>query len=351
MMIKEPHILQSQSKKSLASLLNQFLPPSTVSAVDQGEYPLQFLKQLGKAGFFNYHQHSLTERRLKILQLIETVSEVCLSAAYSLWCHFACLTYVYHGHSSYLQKSIAPLLERGEILGGTGLSTPIKLDTDLEPLHLQAVKGTGGYYLTGCLPYVSNLASEHWFGVIAEVSPQQRIVALLPTQIHGLKQTEQKNFMGLNGTATHRCQFDHVFIPTEWVLAEDADFFATKIRSDVVFYQIGLSLGLATASIQSVHVNQPLSPHTEFLQTNLNHLQQSTYELAEKDFLSSLTWKNLLQLRLQSAQLAIQAAQDELLHYGVAGYLLQSPTSRRLRESYFISILPPTIKQIQKCLS
>ena len=54
-------------------------------------------------------------------------------------------------------------------LGGTGLSNPMKSFAQIEALLLKATPVEGGYLVNGTLPWVSNLAPDHYFGAIAAV--------------------------------------------------------------------------------------------------------------------------------------------------------------------------------------
>lgn len=340
-------------------LLTQHLKPKVTSIDEDGLYPGGFLKLLGKSGFFSLRDLPQEKRRTHTLQLIETVAEVCNSTAFSLWCHFAAMNYVRKGQSEYLKQSILPLLENGDLLGGTGLSNPMKFYANMEPVWLKASKSGDGYRVSGTLPFVSNLGPDHWFGIVAEVTKQQRIMVLVPCQMEGLTLIEKNDFLALNGTATYSCQFKDVSIPSEWILSEHADHLVETIRTDFVLHQTGLAIGLIRASIDSIQgvrkkqneVNQYVTGQTEDIQQQWNFIRKRAYDLAQKPSLTSENWRDILRIRLDSAQLALESAQAELLHFGAAGYTKRSHTSRRLREAYFIAILSPAMKHLQKLLS
>ncbi|WP_420326737.1 hypothetical protein [Mameliella sp.] len=57
----------------------------------------------------------------------------------------------------------------GEILGGTGMSDPMKAIAETERLKLKAVRVDGGYRVKGALPWMSNLLANGWFGVMFSV--------------------------------------------------------------------------------------------------------------------------------------------------------------------------------------
>jgi len=60
----------------------------------------------------------------------------------------------------------------GKILGGTGLSNPMKTLFGIEKLKLKGRKVDGGYVVRGALPWVSNLGAGHFFGTIFEIEDQ-----------------------------------------------------------------------------------------------------------------------------------------------------------------------------------
>jgi hypothetical protein len=54
--------------------------------------------------------------------------------------------------------------------------------------------------------------------------------------------------------------------------------------------------------------------------------------------------------RLQTSELSLRASQAAMLHAGAGGYLQHGATERKLRESYFVAIVTPAIKQLRKML-
>jgi alkylation response protein AidB-like acyl-CoA dehydrogenase len=61
--------------------------------------------------------------------------------------------------------------------------------------------------------------------------------------------------------------------------------------------------------------------------------------------------KQVLTARLRTSELALDAAQSALLHAGSRGYLAGSPVHRRLRESYFVAIITPSIRHLRRELA
>jgi alkylation response protein AidB-like acyl-CoA dehydrogenase len=398
-------LLTLSYQETARSFLAQNLKP-LVSAIDvDAFYPEQVLQDIGRAGLYGQPNLSVSEFWPQTLGLIEETASICGSTAFALWCHTTAMIYVRHGQSSYLKREILPKLASGEILGASGLSNPVKFYAGMEDVRLHAKKVSDGYQVSGFLPFVSNLGEGHWFGIVAEVDESQRIIGLVPCNAEGLRISELRGFLGLNGSATYNCHFRDVFVPNEWILNEDADEFIGQIRDEFVLNQAGLGIGLANAAIHSMNVlkekqngaNQFLRIQPEDLEARLDKIQAAAYELAGANIgageafgtrsgsgtngLNGLNGANrvfdargaygmgggsgsdeinqdysqdyarrILQVRLESAYLALDAANAGMLHCGGAAYVKKSSASRRLREAYFVAVVTPAVKQLEKLL-
>ena len=56
----------------------------------------------------------------------------------------------------------------------------------------------------------------------------------------------------------------------------------------------------------------------------------------------------VLEARARGSELSLKAAQAALLHHGARGYLASSAVQRRVRESHFVAIVTPALKQLRK---
>jgi len=101
--------------------------------------------------------------------LIEEISKTCMTTAFLVWCHIACLRPMRASKNIYLNSTLRPKLESGEILGGTGIGNFLKFSAGLlMGLSLRATKTDGGYMVSGTLPQVSNLSDNYYFCAISE---------------------------------------------------------------------------------------------------------------------------------------------------------------------------------------
>ncbi|QBP40996.1 acyl-CoA dehydrogenase family protein [Paenisporosarcina antarctica] len=340
---------------TLKQLIAQELKPYVKRIDAEAFYAEDFLKKIGQAGWLSSDGKSQEDLLLDEMELVESVAKVCMTTAFCLWCHLAALTYLRNTSNDVLQKKLLPALENGQILGATGLSNPMKHIAGLEKLYLQAEPADGGYTVSGVLSSVSNLGQNHWMGIIANVEGKQPIMCFIPCEAKGVSLKEKVGYLAVNGSATYACSFSNVFIPDEWIVAEDADSYVEKIRPAFLSYQIPLGFGVTQASIESIEkVHNKQNGCNRYLKTQSNELQQKYAVLKDKIRRlvkqEKVNWKDIAGLRLESVYLTLDAVQASMLHNGSAGYIQDSAPSRRLREAYFFANLTPTVKHLEKIL-
>ncbi|MFC3040771.1 acyl-CoA dehydrogenase family protein [Virgibacillus xinjiangensis] len=344
--------------EKLTPLLQEELKPLVRKIDTEHHYPGEFLRLLGENGYYTSESQTEKEVSLREFQLVEEVSKVCMTTGFVLWCQLAALTYLRNSRNDYLKKEILPKLEDGTLLAGTGLSNPMKFYGGVERLLLKAERRDGGYCISGSLPSVSNLGDDHWFGAVAEAESGRRIMLFIPCDTEGLTLKEKVDYLGINGSATYGCRFRDCFIPDDWVISEDADAFVEKVRPTFLMYQIPLGLGVTASCAQSVQkargkqagCNQYLPVQGEDLEEDLHQQRERVYDYLEEN-IGKLDWKSLVQLRLDVTYLTLNAANTDMIHNGGAGYLNVSHPARRLRETYFLVNLTPTVKHLEKLLA
>jgi len=320
-------------------------------------YPGKFLRTLGKSELLSSSGLQIEEVRSRELQFIEKTATHCMTSAFLLWCHLAALTAVRMSTNPFIKEELLPLLESGDILGGTGLSNALKFYAGVGTIQLRAERTEGGYFVSGHLPSVSNLDQGHWFTILASIDEQYRIIGILPANTKGLRLEEKTGFIGMNGSRTFSCFFDKVFLPDKWLITEDTDDFIQNLRPTLVLYQIPLGLGVSSASINHIYDIrkknaddfQSLNFQPKDLENSLQQIRIKTYDYSEMQNLVSFN-KEILLTRLEMSHLTSKAVHNDMLYSGGRAYLRDSDPFRRLRESYFLINLTPTVKQLEKIL-
>ena len=346
------------SEQLLDSVISEYLKPVVKKVDTDAYYAEEYLLELGRKGFFDSEGYSKQEVIEREAMLVGRTSELCMTTGFNLWCHLASLTYIRNCGNQYLKDELLPKLENGECLGGTGLSNPMKYYSGLDRLHLKAEKTKGGYTISGNLASVSNLKENHWFGIVASAGDAGEIMAFVPCSAEGLRLKAKADYIGVNGSATYACRFTDVFIPDEWIIAREAEAFVDRIRPVFLLYQAPLGLGVTSAVIEAMHkapkkmgnANIYLPVQPEEIKERYDLLKGRLQELLEDADLHGRI-QEIMQLRLDVAELTIRAAHGNMLYHGGAGYLKHSHPSRRLRETYFLLNLTPTVKHLEKELS
>jgi alkylation response protein AidB-like acyl-CoA dehydrogenase len=338
------------------ALIEQDLKPLVVAIDKEGLYPREFIQKLGHANAFDFTDLNASEALEKALAIIEEVTCCCGSTGFSLWCHTTAINYLLYSNNHYLKKEVLPELQQGKTLGGTGLSNPMKYYAAMERLRLQGHSTEDGYIVKGCLPFVSNLHKDHWVGIIFEVDINKRVMAFIPCATKGITLKNPYDFIGLNGTGTYQCNFENVFIKNQWIISEDADTFVDKIKIPFIINQIGMALGLISASIKLMKqsakkqngVNKYLYNSIDDYIAQYNSIKEQILKLVKQD---NISIKDVLTIRLKAAEITLDAAQTAFLSQGAAGYFRCSDASRVLREAYFLAIVSPAVKHLKKLLA
>jgi alkylation response protein AidB-like acyl-CoA dehydrogenase len=329
--------------------------------IDRGTvYPAEQLRRLGDAGAWASHrpQNGAADLRCAI-QSTSALAEVCGATAFMAWCQNTLVWYAVNSGNPAL-AGVADDVSTGKILGGTGLSNPMKSFFGIERLKLKGRRVEGGYVVRGALPWVSNLGPDHLFGTIFETEDRQIVMFIADCADPAITLQPCKPFLAMDGTGTYGAQFRDVFVPDDLILAEPAGPFVKKIRAGFILLQTGMGLGLIRDCINIMdevaaplgHVNRYLEQRPVDFRQLLSDLESETMKLARDPFNADDSyWRHVVELRLKIGEASVAAAHAAMLHCGARGYLMSHRAQRRLREAYFVAIVTPATKQLRKMLA
>jgi alkylation response protein AidB-like acyl-CoA dehydrogenase len=346
----------------VASIARKELAP-LAAAIDSGElYPDELLRRLGGAGAWGSHVPEDGEADMRCaIQSIAALGEVCGATAFMAWCQNTLVWYAANSDNPKLVAKFSDDFASGKILGGTGLSNPMKSFFGIEKLKLKGRKVDGGYIVRGALPWVSNLGPGHFFGTIFEREDEPGIVMFLADCSNpAITLQPCKPFLAMDGTGTYGVQFRDVFVSDELILADAAGPFVRKIRAGFILLQAGMALGLIKDCINIMdevdgslgHVNRYLPQQPAQFRELFSELERETMVLARDPFdPDDNYWRKVVALRLRAGEASVAAAHAAMLHCGARGYLKSHRAQRRLREAYFVAIVTPATKQLRKMLA
>lgn len=335
-----------------------------VRKIDQGLYPRDVMRAFGAAGAYRTHLPAGDVADLsQTISYMARAGEHCTSTAFCMWCQNALAWYIFASDNDALKDEIGSRVASGEILGGTGLSNPMKTFFGIETMKLKARRVDGGYVVKGALPWVSNVEKDGYFGIVFEVEgaePPHRVMAVAHASATGVKITEDHDFVAMGGTATVAVQFRNVLIEDRFILADPIEPYLKRIRAGFVLMQCGMALGMVKSCIELMHqvrgqlghVNSYLDEQPEDFEATAAELEAEIFELAKTPFEPSMAYfRRVLTARLKGGEAAMAAAHWAILHQGARGYVGRGAAQRRLREAYFIGIVTPATKQLKKMLA
>ncbi|MDE5603674.1 MAG: acyl-CoA dehydrogenase [Helicobacter sp.] len=337
------------------------------SQIHKGFYPKETLQKLGENGFYTDMENHYSLHTS--IQTIMEVSKVCGNTGFCLWCQKILIWYL--KHSSHISRSFYYKAINGEILGGTGLSNPIKSFANIESIKLKAQKVEGGFILNGVLPYVSNIDWGHYFGIIASIDSaksQDFIMGLVVcNENFNIKLKEKLNFCALEGSSTKSVVLKDYFLEESMILSNPASALLPKIMPGFVLLQAGIGLGLISSALEMIESQQEAKGNiNNYLPFNnlqkeykkllnlcqlLSHTPYGNHKIpANITQLDKNFFACVLNLKADIANLALESAKICMLTYGTKGYLESSKAHKLLLESYFIAMVTPSTKHIAKLL-
>lgn len=346
----------------LSAVLEAELAP-LVDKIDEGLYPGAVMQRMGQAGAFSHHL--ALSGRPDLWAAIAAMAEAgtyCMSTAFCTWCQDACGWYLENTGNTALRDLLQPAIADGTLLGGTGLSNPIKALSGIEGFALRASRTDGGYIVTGVLPWVSNLGDGHWFGTIFEdaADPAHKMMAMVQCGQPGVEIRQNIKYSTLEGTGTYAIRFRRAFIADDMMLADPLGDMVQRIRPGFVLLQTGMGLGIIRASIQAMieadasqeHTNRYLPRRPPYFQDALDALEADIKRLAATPRERAPGYvRQVLETRRRCSELTLQATEAAMLHTGARAFIAGAPVQRRLREGYFVAMITPSIRHLSQELS
>jgi hypothetical protein len=348
----------------VTGIADRIVAPLATRIDRDGYYPVDALRELGSAGAFRQHLASQSrDGRIDLVGAVESMAAVsaqCLSTGFMTWCQDALGWYIECSDNPWPRENLLSRVASGLLLGGTGLSNPMKHYAGIEALRLAATESAEGFVVNGTLPWVSNLGEGHAFGTIFSVqgtATSRDVMAFVDCAAPGVTLKECPPFMAMDGTGTFAVHFDDVLIPHRHVLADPVGPYLKRIRGGFILLQAGMAAGLVSSCIDLMREVEPVLGHVN------GHCEDGPDQLADELAAASAElaqlcrepletsedfFRDVLELRLVAGELCLRASESAMLHQGARGYLMSSPAQRKVREAYFVAIVTPALKHLRK---
>ena len=345
----------ARRERTLEEVVVSDLSPLARRIDEEGLYPESTMRALGIAGAFGYHANGRGPGAgvPTAAAAMARIGEVCGATAFCTWCQDALVWYLTASENAALRDRLLQRAASGTQLGGTGLSNPMKAFSGFGTLALKGERIAGGWRVRGRLPWVSNLGPDFLFAAIFEAEGRS-VMAIFSCAQEGVTLADSGRFIALEGTRTYAVLVRDAVISDDMVLSDDADVFVPKIRQGFVLLQMGMALGVARAAAAQMRVDARAQKVLADLPLDANRIEARADELeaasanrcAELWDCSRQAFLETLRVRLQGSQLALEAAQANLIAHGARGYLRGSQPERLHREAHFVAIVSPSVKHI-----
>ena len=358
----QPGGAASRGVNSIRAVVETVIAPDVDRIDRDGIYPDAGLRALGRAGAYSRHlaaHTALPQRSLSAaIADMAAVGETCMSTAFCVWCQDTCGWYLEHTPNAALRDQLQAGIASGAVMGGTGLSNPVKALSGIEPFRLRGSRVEGGWIVTGVLPWISNLGDGHWFGSIFQVAdqPGHRVMAMFQCGANGVALKQNAHFVALEGTGTYGVLFRRAFVADAHVLADPIEDVLPRIRPGFVLLQTGMGFGVIAGAVAGMRrddvtqgaSNRYLPMGADDFEEEAAALQARVDTLADhpgegRDYLRAV-----LEARLAVSELTLAATQAGVLHGGSRGYLEGAAVARRQREGNFVAIITPSIRQLRQ---
>lgn len=284
-------------------------------------------------------------------EIIHALATKCVSSAFVTWSHRMTTEYIDRWASDEIKNAFLEDLRKGKRVGSTALATALadKSGKELLPITFEEIDGE--FVINGVIPWASNLYSDTLVVFAARnETTEERVVFASVLSAPGTSVKPAGELLGLNATASGTVKFEGLRIPASNVLTRDVNLFLGQMRPRFLVLQTAFCLGLTKASLDAIATAPSAAPFAEDIANFNAEYQRLTGEL---DRLSSALQVypapgnghsplDYLRLRLNAAELAQATTRVELATIGGRGYYSASDTSRRIRESLFLSVQAPT---------
>lgn len=273
-----------------------------------------------------------------------------LACGFVLWSHRMTVEYIERFGSKELQEDFLADLKTGKRIGSTALATALVDNSGAKELTITFVETEAGYVIDGHIPWASNLRAGTLvvFGA-RELDGERRGLFASTVGSPGFVVKPAGELLGLNGTSAGSIRLESHSVTHGQLLTQDCPAFFQAMRPRFLLLQSAFCLGLVRASLAAAL--EEVAPSFEFKlaesSRRLEALEEQFLILADElaEFQPNGPSSGpapYVSLRLELAILAQEITRLELATVGGRGYFVSHPTSRRVRESLFLSVQAPT---------
>ncbi|GLZ78738.1 acyl-CoA dehydrogenase [Actinorhabdospora filicis] len=352
-----------------ADIADRELAPRAEAAEENGEFPREALRTLGRAGLLGLpypEEHGGGGQPYEVyLQVLETLAQRWLTVAEAVSVHtLACYPLAEYGAPEQRERWLPDMLG-GELLGGYCLTEPAG-GSDAAALTTKAVRDGGDFVISGTKAWITHAGVADFYQVFARTGgPGAAGIScvLAEAATPGINPQKPERKMGLNASPTAIIAFDDARVPTERLIGDEGTGFRIAM-SALDAGRLGIAacaVGLAQAACDYATA---YAKDREQFGTRIIDFQGVGFMLA--DMATQITAARQIvlhaarlkdagrpysviaaQAKLFATDMAMKVTTDAVQVLGGYGYVRDHPVERYMREAKVLQIVEGT-NQIQR---
>ncbi|MEQ1856366.1 MAG: acyl-CoA dehydrogenase family protein [Longimicrobiales bacterium] len=369
-------------RESVASFARDTIAPVAKAHDESGAFPWSTVAAIARRGLLGVPMPTeldgLGQDTLGYILVIEELAKVDASHAITVSAHTTLGTSPIASFGTREQQErFVPILARGEVLGGFGL-TEANAGSDASGTRTRATPVEGGYRLSGGKVFITNAGVGEIFVVTAVTDPSARthgitsFIVCKPTAepesaaavgfghradlpfSEGFRAGKPEDKMGWRASDTRELILEDVFVPLDQRLGAEGHGFVNFMKT-LDAGRIGiaaLSLGLAESALeigvryagsrqqfgQAVWEFQPIQFRLADLATDVEAGRHLTYHAAWLKDRGEPYSKQAAMAKLFCSELAMRATLGAIQVMGAAGYTSDYPVERMMRDAKICEI-------------
>jgi alkylation response protein AidB-like acyl-CoA dehydrogenase len=358
-------------RAAVRALSEKEIAPHAADVDEHARYPIEARKALTAAGFHAVH---LPEEyggdgadAVAGCIVIEEVARVCVSSSLIPGINKLGSMPVLIAGSDELKKQVMPSIASGETMISYALSER-ESGSDAVAMKTRARLHGDHWVLNGAKAWITNAGVSSWYTVFASTEPDKGANGVSAFVVHaddpGFEVGTKERKLGIKGSPTCEIYFSDCTIPSDRIVGEPGSGFKTAMRTfdhtrpTIGAQAVGVAAGALAASVDYVKDRRQFGRSIADFQgvqfmladmamkveaaRNMVYLAAAKVERGDKDmtlFASAA--------KCYASDMAMEVTTDAVQLFGGAGYTMDFPVERMMRDAKITQIYEGT-NQIQR---
>jgi alkylation response protein AidB-like acyl-CoA dehydrogenase len=361
----------NELRQVLRALCEKEIAPHAADVDEHSRFPDEALKALNESGFSAVHVPEEYDGQgadsVATCIVIEEVARVCASSSLIPAVNKLGTMGLILAGSDELKKQVLPTLASGEAMASYALSER-EAGSDTASMRTRARRDGDDWVLNGTKAWITNAGVSSWYTVMAVTDPDKGANGISAFIVHrddeGFTVGPKERKLGIKGSPTTELYFEDCRIPGDRIIGEPGTGFKTALRTldhtrpTIGAQAVGIAQGAVDAAIAYVKDRRQFGKSisgfqgVQFMLADMAMKVEAarllTYTAAARaergepalGFISSAS-------KCFASDVAMEVTTDAVQLFGGAGYTIDFPVERMMRDAKITQIYEGT-NQIQR---